>query len=244
MIEEKNHITVLDDVLIFESFNLATRVHSNHSVKIVVAEQAISVSHDRKLFTSNGLLIKSNTPHKIRPHDGRVISIFIDPQTQLGRSLNKLFKTKSVLRLEPSIGSKLFTFLSDSGDHVSSNQIRKRIARLLTPSASVHQEAFLDERIEKIVNAIKQSETCSVKFENLLQLCALSESRLIHLFKKEIGINIRKYMLWCRTTKAIAALTMGVSIKQSAKIAGFTDAAHFNRTFVSMYGIPPSLMLK
>jgi AraC-like DNA-binding protein len=51
-------------------------------------------------------------------------------------------------------------------------------------------------------------------------------------------------MLWCRTTKAIAALTVGASIKQSAKIAGFTDAAHLNRTFVSMYGITPSLMLK
>ncbi len=219
-------------------------MHANHSVKIVVADQSISVSHDRKMFTSNGLLIKSNTPHKIKPHDGRVISIFIDPQTQLGRSLNKLFKTKPVLRLDPSIANIVLKFRSDSSDHLSSNQIQNRIARLLTPFASLRHEAFLDERIEKIINAIKQSETCSVKFFTLLELCALSESRLIHLFKKEIGINIRKYMLWCRTTKAIAALTTGASIKQSAKIAGFTDAAHLNRTFVSMYGITPSLMLK
>lgn len=244
MIVEKNHITLHHDILIFESFNLATRLHSNHGVKIIVAEQSISVSHERKLFTSDGLLIKSNTPHKIKPHDGRVLSIFIDPQTKLGRYLNNLFKTKPVLRLEPSITEKLIKFFTYSADHISPNQVRNKIATVFTSSSSIRNEPFLDERIEKAINAIKKSEKCSVKFHDLLELCSLSESRLIHLFKKEIGINVRKYMLWCRTTNAIAALTMGASIKQSAKIAGFTDAAHLNRTFVSMYGIPPSLMLK
>jgi AraC-like DNA-binding protein len=72
----------------------------------------------------------------------------------------------------------------------------------------------------------------------------VSESRLIHLFKKETGTTIRKYILWNKLQQAIKFHLLGNSLKQSASLSGFTDAAHFNRVFVSNYGINPSSMLK
>jgi AraC-like DNA-binding protein len=44
--------------------------------------------------------------------------------------------------------------------------------------------------------------------------------------------------------RALAAIASGANIKKAASIAGFTDAAHFNRTFLSMFGDSPSNLLK
>ena len=241
MIAKKNHITTYNDVITFHTYGLAGRLHSNHAVKVIVAEQPVSVAYNKKLFTAHGLIIKSDTIHKIKPHEGLVISIYIDPESILGGYFHNLFKNVSVLKFESSVALNLFKFLSASSNHITEEQIKTRIQKHLLPSPGM---PTIDERIDQITRVIKGSKDCSIKFSDLLDLCSLSESRLIHLFKKEVGITIRKYTLWCRTLRAITAMSSGMTIKQSAKTAGFTDAAHFNRTFVAMYGITPSLMIK
>jgi AraC-like DNA-binding protein len=71
---------------------------------------------------------------------------------------------------------------------------------------------------------------------------ALSPSRLTHLFTREIGIPMRRYLLWLRLREAIDELVGGASLVEAAFAAGFADSPHLSRTFRGMIGLPPSAL--
>jgi len=72
----------------------------------------------------------------------------------------------------------------------------------------------------------------------------LSESRLLHLFKQEIGLPIRNYILWHRLQLAFKELSKGHSLTEVAYLTGFSDQSHLTRTFVKTIGATPSSLLK
>ena len=72
----------------------------------------------------------------------------------------------------------------------------------------------------------------------------MSPSRLIHLFTDQVGIPIRKYILWTKLLIAVQKIIDTKNITQAALEGGFFDAPHFNRTFKRMFGLNPSTLLK
>ncbi len=227
-------------------YGLSAKIHSNHAFKIIISTEPISVLQGHKIIKSKALIIKPNTIHELKSCNCLCAWIFIDPETDIGQHIHGLFNNVTVLKFENVITNKLINFLIYSlENHFTEGEIKNAVVQtLLHRDMSNSYDLIIDRRIEKVLNYIKWSTNFDVKFAELLNLCSLSESRLIHLFKKEIGITIRQYVLWCRIKKALHGMTTNKNIKSSAKEAGFTDAAHFNRTFVSMFGINPSILLK
>jgi AraC-like DNA-binding protein len=182
--------------------------------------------------------------HGIKGCKGLTISIHVDPESKTGRALNRLIKN-GMLFLGVETATKLFSYFNAGlATHFTETDIQLFLMQTLCSSDGLASTISLDHRIQKVVAHIRASSDYNIKFTDLLTLCALSESRLIHLFKKETGITIRKYILWCRVQKALKAMVSGNSIKQSASIAGFTDVAHLSRTFASMFGGSPSSIIK
>lgn len=68
----------------------------------------------------------------------------------------------------------------------------------------------------------------------------LSESRLAHLFRAEVGLTFRAYARWFQLGRAARAIAVGKSLTEAAHSAGFSDLAHFTRTFVAMFGLAPT----
>jgi len=224
---------------------LSTKIHSNHALKIIISTELFSVLQGHKIIKAKGVIIKSNAFHEIKSDSLLSISIFIDPETDIGKQISSLFNKATVLKLKNETSNELLNFLSNSlENHFTEAEIKNVFAKTLVDHDISHIHSLvIDQRIEQVLNHIKCSSNYDVKFVDLLNLSSLSESRLIHLFKKEIGITIRKYILWCRINLALKAIATNKTLKMSAEQAGFTDAAHFNRTFVSMFGINPSILL-
>lgn len=65
----------------------------------------------------------------------------------------------------------------------------------------------------------------------------------MHLFKEQVGIPIRRYILWTRLQVSVQHVLQGETLTQAAHSAGFADSAHFSRTFSDMFGIRPSDVL-
>ena len=72
----------------------------------------------------------------------------------------------------------------------------------------------------------------------------LSPSRFAHLFKQQVGLPFRRYMLWRKLTRAMLVIGRARTIATAAHEADFADAAHLTRTFYQMFGIPPSVMMR
>lgn len=238
-----NHIKIYNDLFIFYGPNLTIKSNANHAIKIILCDDEITAVHDRKQYKAHGLILKSDLTHHIKANDYLGITIFLDPETEIGNFLHILFRKNKVIKLDNSLTITLFEFFTDVVEnHTSQSEIVDYLQRALGQPITAYRK--LDPRIEQIISHINSGQSKNIQFSELLQLSSLSSSRLIHLFKKEVGIPIRRYILWYKTKKALAAIASGTTIKHAANIAGFTDAAHFNRSFLSMFGNSPSNLLK
>jgi methylphosphotriester-DNA--protein-cysteine methyltransferase len=61
-------------------------------------------------------------------------------------------------------------------------------------------------------------------------------------FRQQVGVPMRRYLLWHRVLTAMSVLTEGGSVTAAAHAAGFADAAHLTRTTNRMNGVTPSDM--
>ena len=101
-----------------------------------------------------------------------------------------------------------------------------------------------NDRIENVLNFISQNVNKPITTKKLSEVAFLSESRLLHLFKENMGLPIRNYILWFRLKVVVKQILKGNSLTKSAYEAGFSDQAHMTRTCVNMIGVAPSTISK
>lgn len=79
-------------------------------------------------------------------------------------------------------------------------------------------------------------------FKVLAERLNTSPSHLSHLFKKQLGISFRKYVLWARTMGAWEAVVgrPGSSLTDIAHEFRFSDSAHLTRACRHFFGMTPS----
>jgi AraC-like DNA-binding protein len=87
--------------------------------------------------------------------------------------------------------------------------------------------------IRRYLNAL---DVKRISLERVAGAWNLSASRLLHLFSKETGIPFRRYQLWLRLIDAVEGVIGGKGLTEAAHAAGFSDYAHFSRTFTRMFG--------
>ncbi len=109
---------------------------------------------------------------------------------------------------------------------------------------SFAREQHYDQRIEKCMILLQESlevNQAHFSLKDLSRQVHLSEGRLSHLFKAEIGLSIQKYIIWVRLRNAVKYLIQQESnLNEAALMAGFYDLAHFSRNFKAMMGLKPS----
>jgi AraC-like DNA-binding protein len=98
----------------------------------------------------------------------------------------------------------------------------------------------LDTRVAHAVKILREHPVTRRSLGELAKAVGLSQSRMRHLFSEELGMSFRGYVLWLRIYDALSALGNGASLTDAALSAGFSDAAHFSRTFRRVFGLAPS----
>lgn len=168
--------------------------------------------------------------------------LLIEPKSNLGREL--------VTKLMGQPFKSFRTTFSESGNKPS--QIDDFI-EFLTPVFDelkltkqflvVNKSTVEDRRIQQLLTELDQClygdciKPTNWRASEVANQLALSESRFLHLFSKELGIAWRPYLLWRRMICAIQALINGSSATDAAHLAGFSDSAHLSRTFRNNFGM-------
>src|ERR1700746_13143 len=100
-----------------------------------------------------------------------------------------------------------------------------------------------DFRIQRAVHFLNNE-----PFRTLPELahnCQISTSRLSHLFKKEVGINIKLYRLDCRLKGGATMLVLHHKpIKETAHSEGSRHCSSFVRAFHTHFGLSPACYRK
>jgi two-component system response regulator YesN len=95
-----------------------------------------------------------------------------------------------------------------------------------------------DYRIRKILETLERDPAKSVP--ELASLVNLSRSRLGHLFKLHMGVDLSHFLANERLEKAADLLRRTeLSIKEIAIAVGYHHASSFDRGFQNKFGVPP-----
>ena len=113
-----------------------------------------------------------------------------------------------------------------------------RIVDLLTWPGAPREAP--DPRVRRVLAAILRNTGENAPLADLAAMVNLSESRLAHLFRRDVGIPVRQYRLWARLRRALEHCARGHSLTEAAHAAGFADSAQFCRICRRMFGAAPS----
>lgn len=96
-----------------------------------------------------------------------------------------------------------------------------------------------DYRIRKVLESLEDDPTASVR--ELATQVNLSRSRLGHLFKLQMGVDLNRFLANERLEKAAELLRQtDLSIKEIAARIGYQHSSSFDRGFQQKFGVPPA----
>lgn len=218
-----------------------TKLHAHHAVQVTVRLRgAFTLESPGREVGGDAAAVAPDTQHALAA-EGLVAHLFVDPEGQPGRELQRtLFSGARLVPLPAArlggIPAQLRTTFEASprNDRALMDRGRALLAQLAPGSER-------DERPE--VRVRRMSAWAAARLDTAVSLgdvaahVGLSTGRARHLFVQQTGLPFRTYLLWLRLTRAVELFSKGSSLTDAAHGAGFSDSSHLSRTFRRMFGI-------
>lgn len=224
----------------YEGKNITTLPHTHHALELIFGIGATFDFQVGNQYFHNidSILVYPDVQHQFLGEDQTYLFIFLEPELLQSQQIIKQTNLSTLKALSlpisitaPVLGSRIldFSFFNT------------------LPGLCISDERVLvsEPRIKACLEFIKMNIwDGELRLKNIANQVFLSESRLAHLFKQEIGLPVRRYILWCRMQAALMRLRQGQNLSQSSYAAGFSDTGHFSRSFATMFGVTPSSVFK
>jgi AraC family transcriptional regulator len=221
--------------------------HSHHAIQIVVAiDGDMAIKGARGDWrTGRGIIVRHDVEHSYDGKGALGAMIFVDPESYEGVWLQTALADDITVVPELRAGvcaAPLRTFVERPFEAMEMGDLIRHCVGSLCAGAPPSRR--LDERVTRVLAAIQGSDDLRMSIEDAAAMAFLSPSRFAHLFKQQVGLPFRRYMLWRKLTRAMLAIGKERTIAAAAHASDFADAAHLTRTFYQMFGIPPSVMMR
>ncbi|MFE2877256.1 helix-turn-helix domain-containing protein [Streptomyces roseus] len=201
--------------------------HAHHSVQVLAAldgDGLLLAGPDGEPLRCRAYVVPAGVRHSVLAGTARGVVLHYDPLSSAGRRLAALAGDAG--GLVPAAGS-LPADLFEAACALDS----------LLPGGPL-PEAAPHPGLARVLAWLPGRD--GVRLSEAAEVACLSQSRLAHLFRAELGLPFRPYVLWLRLMRAAELASRGHSLTDAAHGAGFADGAHFSRVWRRMFGIPPS----
>jgi AraC-like DNA-binding protein len=221
--------------------------HAHHAIQVVVAiEGEFGIRGKRGDWRmGRGVILRPDVVHSYNPNGALSAMLFVDPESAEGVWLRTSLRDEVTLvpdaRLEPCAAA-LRQFLERPFESLDTRGVIRHCVHALCPGVPPSRRQ--DARVTRVLAAIRESDELRMPIEDAAAIVFLSSSRFAHLFKQQVGLPFRRYMLWRKLTRAMLLIGRGRTISTAAHEADFADAAHLTRTFFQMLGITPSRLMR
>jgi AraC-like DNA-binding protein len=186
-----------------------TTPHAHYAHQLILApDRPVTVSLDGVPQTAHRLFIPSQLSHSIVEAQDAVFTVYAEPLMFDGQTLRDC-----VFNSELSLES-----LDNAVRHCP-------------------QRALNDPRIERALATLDGLLTSKVPASALAAEAHLSLSQLQRLFASQLGLPIRRLVVWRRLRLAVVLILNGSTVTEAAHEAGFADSAHFSRSLKKLFGV-------
>ena len=194
---------------------------------------------------ARGVLVDTDVLHAFRC-DGCLTAIgWIEGESRIGQELrDRVLEGRPYAVLDEVVCLRIAEAVRPVlGADVSCDEAHARWRRALGElTVGLAPEPELDPRIAAVLEHLRKTPSPPPSIGDLARIAYLSESRLQHVFREQVGVPIRRYLLWHRYLTALSLLADGSPVTDAAHAAGFADGAHLSRTAVRMNGYTPREM--
>ena len=118
-------------------------------------------------------------------------------------------------------------------------QFMVELNRLCEASSQKLQKEDEDSFILKVLKYINENYSEDLTLDLLAGLFFVSKYHLSHVFRREVGVSVYRYIMLKRLMVAKELLLSGATAGEAAYACGFGDYAGFWRAFRAEYGISP-----
>lgn len=219
--------------------------HSHHALQLSIGldeEFSLRCGENRQEEKMRAALIGTNVRHSFGNSTGRLVNLYFDPESRVARELAEKMNAQSYLEIESGIIKNFLPALHNGWESALSCRDAFALTEnlLQTLFQARKTESDFDPRIARALEILKNAPDNLISAETVAAEINLSPSRFAHLFRAQVGLPVRRYLLWTRLRNAVQMLGAGESLTTIAHAAGFADSAHLTRTFKQMFGLAPS----
>lgn len=211
-------------------------LHSHHALQIAVGSSApVTVHTPHGPICGPGVLIPSDTPHRLLPANEPVHLLYVDPQHWLGERLATRFVSGAQL-LTSEVAQKVAI-----ATVAQANKLLDDAASALGVSNA--RSAIHGDFSNALIERLERHLLGPVSTAQLAEEFGYSASHFSRLFRRNMGLPIRAYVRWRRLLLAIRAIAQGANLTRAAADAGFADSAHLSRSIRRNFGIEARVFL-
>jgi AraC family transcriptional regulator len=224
--------------------------HKVHSALIIILIDQISeiTTESGQVIKYSGILVPPNIIYKNKAVHAFLLILQIDPDSVYFNSLKTLLD-QGITTFDPTkipdLGERIEKIIKESATDAEVLYLKKSIVDTIAEEFQYTKTTQpLDNRVLLAIDYLKNLSdlTENTNLAYLAKLVGLSPDRFRHLFTENMGVSIRRYILYLRIRKTAFYLNQGMNLTRAAHNSGFADHAHLSRTFREMYGNNPSSM--
>lgn len=241
----RGRLVLLPGALLYVGRGGEAAAHAHHAVQLVWArEGSVELTTRDGVVTAEAALIPAQTLHAFRARGSQLVMLLVERHGIAGIALDE----RARRGVAPGPGAELADLgaelaalgAPDPGADVEDlTAWVGRALDALTSTATPRRRP--SPAILRVIAAIEAGTITGL--DAGAALAGLSPVRLTHRFTAEVGLPFRRFVLWSRLKRAVAAVRGGADLTRAAVEAGFADAAHFSRTFRETVGLAPSRVL-
>lgn len=209
-------------------------VHRHFAKHIIFsAESLLRCTVNEEIFDCKGVIIQSNAAHTVKSKDAKMFVFLVDETCNLAKEIDRLYlHGQSYCMIDEFICDAVIAILTAKGLTLETDIETLNMLGLQNGGAREY-----DDRIQIVIDEISSDVLYTLDVKSLARHTCLSESRLSHLFREQVGITLSGYLVLVKMARAYQHLSDGADITSAAMNAGFSSSAHFAAVVKKNFGI-------
>lgn len=192
-----------------------------------------------EVITGQLLAIPSHTVRKVK-QSSPILQFTFHPFDTDVKAIHRLNEVQS-LDLSESFYHVVNEFIQQGFELEKAGQVKQVCEALIR---SITYQTTMDDRVSQAFGHLSLHYQNKMVISDVADELSISESRLQHLFKEQIGMTMSRYQQWLRLRMSFQQIAQGSKVIDAAMESGFTDQAHFSNLFKRFFGYAPNDLLR